>query len=285
MASYEGRRSFLFGMTLNELAFMMFFLLMLLSTAALHEKSAELERQTLKIAEQEREIERARQNRDASFKRLRLLEDLVGRLTGLGRDAGRELLEQAFSRLQAAGDPERLAADNQRLNRELQQLRRLQEQLRRLEPDTAPEQTLQALIEQNLDVQSEKQDLRGQLHFLQQQLKGNGLDHPPCWADPDSGAIQYLYRITIHEQTVAIEAAWPDSRADDVARLPGAVALAGRTLALDDFSTLAAPIFQWSKSRECRHFVRIRDDPTTSKRAFKKALLTIESVFYKYLEH
>ncbi|WP_031434257.1 hypothetical protein [Methylomarinum vadi] len=283
--SYEGRRSFLFGMTLNELAFMMFFLLMLLSTAALHDKSVELEQQKSKSNELERQIERTRQDLDASFKRLRLLEDMVGRITGLGRDASRELLEQAFAKLQAAGDLDRLAADNTRLRQELQELTQLRRQLQELQPDTAPEQTLQELIEQSRNAQREQQDLRGQLHFLQQQLKGNGLDHPPCWADPDNGAIQYLYRITIHEQTVTVEAAWPDSRAADASRLPGAAELAGQTLSLGAFQAKAAPIFQWSKSHECRHFVRIHDDPNTSKKAFKTTLLTIESVFYKYLEH
>lgn len=283
--SYEGRRSFLFGMTLNELAFMMFFLLMLLSAAALRDKNVELEQQVLQNEELKRKVESARQDLETSFKRLRLLEDLVGRISGLGANASRDLLEQTFAKLRSVDSMERLAADNARLQRELQQLRRLQRQLLQYQPDRSPEQILRKLIAESRILQHERQNLRGQLQFLQQQLKGNGLDHPPCWADADSGAIQYLYRITIHEQHLSIAAAWPDSRAGDVAALPGALALAGQILSPDVFKVKAEPIFRWSKEHECRHFVRIHDDPRTSKRAFKTALLTIESVFYKYLEH
>lgn len=285
MASYEGRRSFLLGMTLNELAFMMFFLLMLLSTAALHDKTEQLDQASRKNSELELEISRAQQNLDASFKRLQLLESSLGRIAGLGPNPSREQLDQAFEKLQAVESLSQIATENKRLKEALHQWDQLQNQLSGIDPDAVPAQTLKALIEKTQSAQRDRQNLRGQLHFLQQQLKGNGLDHPPCWADPETGAIHYLYRITIHEQTLRIEAAWPGSRSGDANAIPGAVNLAGQTLDLDTFKAKADPVLQWSKTHECRHFVRIHDDPLTTKRTFKTALLTIESVFYKYLEH
>ena len=207
MASYEDRRSFLLGMTLNELAFMMFFLLMLLSTASLHNKTVQLEQETRKNNELEVEISRTQKNLDDSFKRLQLLESTLSRITGLGPNPSQEQLDQAFERLQAVENISQIATENKRLKAALHQMDQLQNQLSSIDPNATPMQTLKTLLEKTQTAQRDQQNLRGQLHFLQQQLKGNGLDHPPCWADPETGAIQYLYRITIHEHTLRIEPA------------------------------------------------------------------------------
>ncbi|MGR9045838.1 MAG: hypothetical protein ACU83N_11110 [Gammaproteobacteria bacterium] len=285
MASYEGRRSFLLGMTLNELAFMMFFLLMLLSTAALHDKTAVLEQQARKNDALKLELAQTRKRLDESFKRLQLFETAVSRLAGLEPNPSRDRLEQAFQRLQAAGKLEQTAEENARLKKQLQVIEGLKHRLLQIDPTLTPKKTLENLIEQSLSAQREHQNLRGRLHYLQQQLKGNGLDHPPCWADPENGTIQYLYRITIYEKTLRIEPKWPDERSAEIKTIPGASELAGQTLDLETFKSKVEPVYQWSHAHECRHFVRVHDDPRTTKRGFKTALLTIESVFYKYLEH
>lgn len=285
MASYEGRRSFLLGMTLNELAFMMFFLLMLLSTAALRNRTVQLEQEMRKNSELKQDVTRIQKNLDESFKRLQLLESAISHIAGLGPNPTQEELDQAFTKLQAIENVDQVTTENARLKESLRQMKQLQNQLSQIDPVATPAQTLASLIEKSRSAQRDRQNLRGQLQYLQQQLKGNGLDHPPCWADPETGAIQYLYKITIHEQTVSVEPAWPDNRDSDIRSIPGALDLAGKSLDLETFKTKADPVFQWSKAHECRHFVRIYDEPSTSKRGFKTALLTIESVFYKYLVH
>ena len=285
MASYEGRHSFLLGMTLNELTFLMFFLLMLLSTTALHNKAEQLEQEALKNKNLELEIAQTQKNLDASFKRLQRLENAITRIAGLDSNPTRGQLDQAFEKLQAIENINQLVTEIDRLSKELQRTESLQIELKRIDPNATPVQTLKTLIEKNRIAQSEQRNLRGQFHFLRQQLKNNGLDHPPCWADPESGNIQYLYRITIYEHTIKIEPVWPDSRNRELNSIPGAQALAGQTLDLEVFKSKVEPVYQWSKARDCRHFVKIHDDPMTTKHTFKKALLTIESVFYKYLEH
>lgn len=278
MASYEGRRSFLLGMTLNELAFMMFFLLMLLSTAALHHKAVQLERETEKNNALEQTLKQTRSDLDTTFKRLQLIETALGRLTGTGSQPTLAELDETFAKLQTVEHSDRIARENERLKAQLQQIQPLQKQLNQIDPTATPTQTLTTLL-------AEHRNLRGQLHFLQRQLKGNGLDHPPCWADPETGSVEYLYRITIYEHQLSIAADWPKSRAGAIRSIPGAAALADQTVDLETFEDQAQPVYRWSQMHECRHFVRIHDDPSTSKRAFKTALLTIESVFYKYLEH
>lgn len=285
MSSHEGRHSFLLGMTLNELAFLMFFLLMLLSTTALHQKAEQLEQEALKNKNLELEIAQTKKDLDASFKRLQRLENAITRIAGLGSSPTRAQLDQAFEKLQAIENINQLVTEIDRLKKEQQRTEPLQIELKRIDPSAPPVQTLKTLIEKNRMAQSEQQNLRGQFHFLRRQLKSNGLDHPPCWADPKTGNIQYLYRITIYEHTIKIEPVWPDSRSQDLKSIPGARALAGQTLGLEAFKSQVESVYHWSKARDCRHFVRIHDDPMTTKHAFKKALLTIESVFYKYLEH
>ncbi|PKM12869.1 MAG: hypothetical protein CVV13_03945 [Gammaproteobacteria bacterium HGW-Gammaproteobacteria-3] len=285
MAPSDARRSFLLGMTLNELAFLMFFLLMLLSTTALHKKNKQLQQETQKNNELQLEITQTKENFDTSFKRLQLLEQKFYQSTGLASNSSPEQWDQAFEKLEAVHNNNQLASENIRLKQQLQQTQQLRIQLQQINPDAPPQEVLAKLIESTQNAQHDQQNLRGQLHYLQQQLSGNGLDHPPCWADANTGAIQYLYRISLYGQMLHIEAAWPNSRQRDVKSIPGASELAGQALSFQAFSAQTDSVYQWSKARECRHFVRIHDDPQTTKRSFKNALLTIESVFYKYLEH
>lgn len=124
---------------------------------------------------------------------------------------------------------------------------------------------------------------RNQLANCQRRV-GNGLDHPPCWAD-EFGRIEYVYETTVHTNTVTVEAIWPPGREDDARIVPGMLALPGDSLSYQEFARRALPVFAWSQRQnpECRFFVRIVDEVDGGKQAFKDALLTVERFFYKYL--
>lgn len=113
---------------------------------------------------------------------------------------------------------------------------------------------------------------------------GNGLDHPPCWAD-DAGRPEYAFNVTLHTSTVTVTPAWAAGRADDAERIPGMRAAVGDRMSYGEFSRRALPVFEWSTQQnpECRHFVRIVDRVDGGKDAFKKNLLTVERFFYKLL--
>ena len=99
MASSKGRRFFLLGMTLNELAFILFFLLMLISSAELIKKQQRLEEQNTQISILETQLNKARSERDENFKKLVLLESSLQQAGILGHNPTTEELAKFFAKL------------------------------------------------------------------------------------------------------------------------------------------------------------------------------------------
>lgn len=126
-------------------------------------------------------------------------------------------------------------------------------------------------------------NLQGQIAYLRERV-GNGLDHPPCWADT-LGKPEYALRVTLFTDSVRTRAIWPPHRDQEAQRVSGLSALAGAELPYARFRTFAQPVLTWSRFQdpECRHFVVIVDSVQGGKDAFKSGLLTVEDYFYKYL--
>ena len=131
--------------------------------------------------------------------------------------------------------------------------------------------------------EKERQDLKNQLtHF--QRRAGNGLDHPPCWADR-AGRPEYALRITLFTEALTVDSIWPPHRAGDARQVDGMLQVIGQRLSWAEFSRRAAPILRWSQRQEpeCRHFVILVDSVIGGKEAFKRGMLTVEHFFYKFL--
>ena len=288
MASYEGRRSFLLGITLNELSFIMFFLLMIISTVTLQKTNSKLEKETQQNARLQAEIFKARQGLDLNFKRLQLLESRLMRAGGFSNEPSEQQLDEMFAKMREVKTNDQFQQTNANLLSELQSLQRY----KRLEAvlgrnnllEDKSLKVVEQLFQQVEKYQQQQQLLKGRVAYMQKKLKGDGLDHPPCWANPQSGAVEYLYKITLYQHRMVFEAAWPEYRKDDLRLIPGAENLAGQSITLQQLKQRVKPVFAWSKAHECRHFIRIKDDKDTSKQAFKKQMLALETYFYKYLE-
>lgn len=127
-------------------------------------------------------------------------------------------------------------------------------------------------------------NLAGQVKHYQRQVQNRGLGFPPCWADAE-GKPEYIFNVHLKEGALVTTPAWPPHRAGAVEAVTGASALAHTDLSPAEFARRALPVRRWSQSEdpECRHFVRITDDATMSKIAFKSHLLLVEDFFYKYL--
>lgn len=130
-------------------------------------------------------------------------------------------------------------------------------------------------------VKKENSDLKGQIQFLKNKLEANGgMDFPPCWADAN-GKIQMLLTVELHESSLNVSRAWPDSRDADAKALPNinAVMAAPKT-DYPSFLRAVKPISDLSRQLNCRHYVRIMSmipDAVTSDRR----RLSIEDYFYK----
>lgn len=283
MASNEGRRSFLLGVTLNELSFIMFFLLMFISAATLQKTNNKLQQQIDQKASLQTTIDQAVQDRDAAFKRLQLLESTLMRAGGFSAEPNEQQLAQLFSKMQEVSTQDELHQLIVGLQAKLESYKQVEKAMQRSGLGTQSASHFEALLQQTQQATQELQSLKGQLTYMQKKLSNSGLGYPPCWADPQSGAVEYLYTITLYQQEMHIEAAWPAHRQADLKLIPGAEKLAGQSLTPQQLTHLVKPVFAWSKAQGCRHFVRIKDDKSTSKEAFKQQMRIIEDYFYKYL--
>jgi len=283
MASGEGRRAFLLGVTLNELSFIMFFLLMFISAATLQESKTQLKKEIQQKKRIEQQLAEVLRQHDETFKRLQLLETKLMRAAGFSVKPSEEQLDQLFSSLQAVNAKNDLQQIIVKLKDELKSYKRLDKVIAGSGLKAKSAQQIEQLLTQGKRFTEELQSLKGRLAYTQRKLKNSGLGYPPCWADSQTGAVEYLYTITLYQQKMRIEAAWPKHRNEELALIPGARELENLLLNQQQFKQGIKPVFAWSQAHDCRHFVRIKDDKSTSKEAFKRQMLVIEDYFYKYL--
>ena len=284
---------FLLGMTLNELAFLLFFLLLIISTALIKEQSKELQSKSDQLTQMKTRLDMTQIELDQNFKKLQLIDSALQPYAAYRNSTTVEDLNRFFSKLVAA---EQKNQDLNNFNEEIKQLQKYLNQISSFQHlqtrlidsglDKNPFIAIEDLINRNDNLSRDNRNHQGQIAFLQKQSRGNGngLDHTPCWADPVTGDIEYLYRITLLGDKLQISDAWPEKRAHELRTIPGAIRLTGKTITREEFMRLAYPVFKWSQELNCRHFIRIRDTPGTSKQQYKNNLLGIESYFYKYLE-
>jgi len=263
--------------SLTELAFIFFFILLTFSTWKITDTNN-------KLSDKEVENTTLKETIDS----LDLLNDLAQDF-----DPNELFIELAEGRL-AKEHLQTALLEKEKLERQLDQLTdvsgRLIDKEELQKKLSILSQTNKLLNEYKLDNLEELKDfldhsknINGQNANLREKLKkiGNGLDHPPCWADA-SGKIEYTYKVYIYEDSVVFKGGWPKSR-DEQARSSKSI-----MKALGSYKNNSAmwdktkPIFDNSVKNECRYFVRVYDH-ATSKRSFKKYLSGIENHFYKYL--
>jgi uncharacterized membrane-anchored protein YhcB (DUF1043 family) len=133
-----------------------------------------------------------------------------------------------------------------------------------------------------VNVSKENADLRGQVAFLRARLDARGgRDYPPCWADEQTGKVEFLFTVEITPAGLTVASAWPTRRQSDAMALPG-VARFNKpvSLSLPDFSSAMEGIERVSRERSCRHYVYVRNE-VTDLASFNRARYAIENFFYK----
>lgn len=133
-----------------------------------------------------------------------------------------------------------------------------------------------------VELQKANKDLRGQVQFLQNRLnKGRGGDLPPCWVNELTGKPEMFLTVTMSENNLSFEPAWPQARQEDAMALPGVEALLAFTSrTYESFIQAAKPVSDLGTQKECKFYVRlasqIQDAVTSDRRR-----LMIENLFYK----
>ncbi|NUY02371.1 hypothetical protein [Paraburkholderia youngii] len=131
-------------------------------------------------------------------------------------------------------------------------------------------------------VTKENADLRGQVAFLKARLDARGgRDYPPCWADEQTGKVEFLFTIEIGTDGLRVTPAWPEKRQSDAMALPGASRFKEpMTASLTQFSSEMQGIDRISKEKNCRHYVYIKNR-VTDLGLFNRSRYAIENFFYK----
>jgi hypothetical protein len=149
----------------------------------------------------------------------------------------------------------------------------------------AAKKQLQALSGTSSNVASvtkENADLRGQLAFLKARLDARGgRDYPPCWADEQTGKVEFLFTIKIGPEGLRITPAWPKKRQADAAALPDVERLTTpKSLNLSEFTAAMQGIGRLSKAKSCRHYVYVKNG-VSDLDSFNRSRYAIENFFYK----
>jgi hypothetical protein len=291
-AEVTGRsKSSILDTSLTELAFIFFFILLLVSVWKLNEQESKLtELVTLNKNQQliiqstqavSELIEKIREqvgedNFEEYFSEIVKLKERVERAKQLELELQRQesdlnLLKNKMAEIFKSEDIEQAIA-------KIEEIARVKELISTALPNESQlDKALNMLLIQLRDAKGQNNNLRQQIVKL-----GNGLDHPPCWADSETGSIEYMFDVTILEDGVTFARGWPDSRNEQAIADPNIAGVIGLYNNNEEHLMKTTIIYEDSVNNSCRHFVRI-SDKAISKDAFKKNLLAIEKHFYKKL--
>jgi len=285
----EERSNSVVEMSLTELAFIFFFILLTVSTWKISSAAEKLQTSEEEAQVLEQEVSQLSESLATASQVLSGSDNFDPQELFLELKAGRNATEQLEKALQEKTDAEEQLREltdqlpseysREELTRQLREYQGIAQAIKDYGLDDPDKLSIAVteLMEQLNDAKGQNVNLRNKLVAV-----GNGLDHPPCWADPETGSIQYVFDVIINEDSVEFKAGWPDSRDGQALNNPNISKIPG---VFSDNSELWARtdgLFQESVSNSCRHFVRIYDH-AQSKKAFKNYLLGIENHFYKFL--
>ena len=266
MNASRDKHSFLLSVTLTELGFILFFLLLLVAFWKLRDLSREKDTAKMHAEANHQRVDQLIAEKDQLSERVKDLETENAQYGAYKKilDEHNGMIPDQFKELVRISSE--VIAEKRELEQSLRESKLQNENLR----------------EENQQLESSKQDLTGQVLNYQRRFGQGGRDFPPCWAD-ESGNIEYIYRVVVGEKVLSVEPAWPEWRADDISTIPGAREAVGGSLSIKEFRNRVASVLGWSKQRapECRHFVILVDHAKT-KDSFKVKRFAVEDYFYKY---
>ncbi|MDL3986889.1 hypothetical protein [Shewanella xiamenensis] len=284
-------KSSILDTSLTELAFIFFFILLLVSVWKLNEQETKLT-----------ELKEKNYIQQDFLDKSQALSELVEKIKA---DAGDDNFDEYFSEIVKLKDQvqriEQLEIEQHEMKSELSfyknkmsdifKDRNKEEIITQIKEVALLKDMLAEVVPNEKDANKalkkillERNDALGQNNNFRQQIAklGNGLVHPPCWADSKTGSIEFMFDVTILEDGVVFARGWPESRNEQALADPVILSVIGEYNKSNEHLAKTRPIFEDSVKNNCRHFVRVSDQ-AISKDAFKKHLLAIEQHFYKRL--
>jgi hypothetical protein len=299
------KEKFLLNVTLTELTFIIFLIFILLfsrkvfsltkNVATVNKTNEELSK---KLAEanknykksltqteaQKKTINELSKNNDDLFKKLTLQESSVKKCEEFMNQfhEGDMSFTRLFDNEELLSEIKELKDDKSQLESKLKEFEKFEKNLVDFDHEKSIAENLASLndVFKNLgDCELAVNEAKSREKNLRRRC---GNDWPACWSDSE-GRQEFIYAITLNENDLTVKGIWPSHRNDDIEFIPNAKALPSKSMSLSDFEINAEPILNWSKEKECRHYVKIIDNTApTSKVKYKRMIKIVEGYFYKF---
>lgn len=289
LSNSESRSHSVLETSLTELAFTFFFILAIFASWKISDVAEELTKQESITEELTGTVDELTDSLNEASKFAALGDDFDPAELFLelsrGKDAilNLEKAKENEKKLKAKVDKfSSLLGDDEELN--LDDIANEMAEFQEIKDMLDENQSKESVIDQLKELRDKANDMSGQNINLRNKLEalGNGLDHPPCWANPVTGKIEYVFDVVINETSLDVYKGWPESRHEQAISNPNIIKSIGNYSSKNLLWRATSDLFEESKIKECRHFVRVYDD-SESKSSFKYYLLGIENHFYKFL--
>ena len=147
------------------------------------------------------------------------------------------------------------------------------------------EKPIEEVIQEIKNVQMDNNNIKGQMANLKRKLDsvGKGTEMPSCWAKED-GTVEYIYDVALTSDGMKVRESDISNREEERKNLPVSQISLNQGMDSREFLTSTRPLFEWSKEKECRFFVRVYDLTKLDEKAiYKNRLRDVESHFYKLI--
>jgi len=139
------------------------------------------------------------------------------------------------------------------------------------------------IVQEGIELRTENARLGGQLANAQKKLVslGKGSEMPSCWAKAD-GTVEYIYEIAINTNGMIVRKTNLPHREAYRSLLPNTKLVEKQNVSSSEFRSMTRPIYQWSKVKKCRFYVKVYDlTGIAEKDIYKQRLKTVEGYFYR----
>jgi len=285
VADKNNRGNFLFGLTLTELAFILFFILLFFSILAIKEKVEDIDKLREEVESYKKVFEETPEfNKKTIEGKAKWLKELVEKdklnIKYQELVENHKALNDSYKKIVQAipGLKDKTEAEKAKWLKELVEKSNLDAKNQALNKELAKIKGKLEKFEKEMKLKNE------QIASLEKKIKGlTGNRHPACWQDKKAKKPEFIYDIVLSENGITTHRGYKKYLEKEFQKIPGGKDIIGKTVSLKEFKKKTRSVFNWSVKTakpECRHFVRIFDE-TISKEAYKIPLRGIEHYFFK----
>ena len=310
----DSRNEFLLGISLSEISFIFFMLLVLISLHSVNQHKKELESTTRELAETKKELrvtqevlrdttklftenkkslkksqkklKEAEKERgfykEAAEKQAKIIQEDKKLIKSLLRNLG--LSKSEIKEFQTKlVNVSKLKQEIYVLKKELDQIKKDQKEYK------LTELNINEIFKQFSEIRNELKSagLDGaqvsRMIKKYDKSKGKGFDVPPCFIrttiNVNKKSVEkadYMYNIDVHESHFVIKQAWKEKFRERMVNM-GAI-FSGR-ITFNNFADLGNKILSDAKKHKCRHFVRVYDKTGDSKKIWKTNTKMLKNYF------